>query len=106
MRDTASLRSWLLLRTIRGIGDTTYFRLIQAFGSPETILRASRGDLMSVGEIGSSLAESIRLGPDDDAKRGVDAELKKLEALGISVIPLSDPDYPSRLNTIPDPPPL
>lgn len=106
MRDTASLRSWLLLRTIRGIGDTTYFRLIQAFGSPETILRASRAELMSVGEIGSSLAQAIRVGPDDESKREVDAEIRKLEALGISVIALSDPDYPSRLKTIPDPPPL
>jgi DNA processing protein len=106
MHDTASLRSWLLLRTIRGIGDTTYARLIQAFGSPEAVLRASPDALMSAGQLSPSLAQAIGLGPDDEAKRAVDAELKSLDALGIGVVTLSDLDYPSRLKAISDPPPV
>ena len=106
MDDPASLRSWLLLRAIRGLGDATYFRLVQAFGSPDVILRASHEALMSVGQIRSSLAHAICQGPDDAAKRAVDEELKCLNALGISVISVSDPTYPSRLKTIHDPPPV
>jgi DNA processing protein len=98
--------SWLLLRAIRGLGDATYFRLVQAFGSPDAILRVSRDELMAVGQIRSSLAQAICQGPDDEAKRAVNEELKSLDALGISVIALSDPEYPSRLKTIHDPPPV
>lgn len=106
MRDPASLSSWLLLHAIRGLGDATYFRLVQAFGSPDVIFRASHDELMTVGQIRSSLAHAICQGPDDEAKRAVDEELKSLNALGISVIVLSDPEYPSRLKTIHDPPPV
>jgi DNA processing protein len=106
MSDSAFLRSWLLLRAIRGLGDATYCRLVQVFGSPETILNVSREELITVGQIRSSLAQAICQGPDDEAKRAVDEELKSLEALGISVIALSDPEYPSRLKTIHDPPPV
>ncbi|MBA2252718.1 MAG: DNA-protecting protein DprA, partial [Nitrospirales bacterium] len=106
MHDTASLPSWLLLRGVRGLGDATYFRLVQTFGSPAAVLRASREELLTVGQVKSSLAQAICQGPDDEAKRAVDEELKSLEALGIAVIALSDPEYPSRLKTIHDPPPV
>ncbi len=106
MSDPASLRPWLLLRTIRGLGDATYCRLVQVFGSPEAILKASREELITVGQIRLTLAQAICQGPDDDAKRAVDEELKSLDALGISVIALSDPGYPPRLKTIHDPPPV
>lgn len=106
MHDPASMRSWLLLRAIRGLGDATYFRLVQAFGSPDVILRTSHDALMSVGQIRSSLAHAICQGPDDEAKRAVDEELKCLNGLGISVITVSDSTYPSRLKTIHDPPPV
>lgn len=105
MPDAGSLPSWLLLRAIRGLGDATYFRLVQVFGSPDAILRASREELLAV-QVKSSLAQAICQGPDDEAKRAVDEELKSLETLGISVIALSDPEYPSRLKTIHDPPPV
>lgn len=102
----ASPHSWLLLRAIRGLGDATYFRLVQAFGSPERIFRASHDELMTVGQIKSSLAHAICQGPDDEAKRAVDEELKSLDALGIAVITLLDSEYPARLKTIHDPPPV
>jgi DNA processing protein len=106
MLNADHVQSWLLLRAIRGLGDATYFRLVQAFGSPDAILRASREELLTVGQIKSSLAQAICQGPDDEAKRAVDQELKSLEALRISVIALSDPEYPTRLKTIHDPPPV
>lgn len=106
MHDSGSLRSWLLLRAIRGLGDATYFRLVQVFGSPSAVFHASRDQLLVEGQIRSSLADAICNGPDDEAKRAVDEELRLLEGLGISVIALSDPAYPARLKSIHDPPPV
>ena len=106
MTTRASLQSWLWLRAIRGVGDATYHRLIQALGSPEAVLRASREQLASVEQMSGSLAQAICRGPDDEAKRAIDAELTSLARLGLSCLTLTDPDYPARLKTIPDPPPV
>jgi len=106
MIDTVSLQSWLLLRAVRGLGDATYVRLIEAFASPEAVLRASAEQLTSIGGISLSLARAITEGPDDAAKRAIDEELKSLDRLGISVVTLSNPSYPARLKTIHDPPPV
>ena len=85
MTTRASLQSWLWLRAIRGVGDATYHRLIQALGSPEAVLRASREQLASVEQMSGSLAQAICRGPDDEAKRAIDAELTSLARLGLSV---------------------
>src|SRR6478752_3151673 len=106
MTTRASLQSWLWLRAIRGVGDATYHRLIQALGSPEAVLRASREQLTSVEQMSGALAQAICRGPDDEAKRAIDAELTSLARLGLSCLTLTDPDYPARLKTIPDPPPV
>ncbi|WP_447986465.1 DNA-processing protein DprA [Nitrospira sp. Nam74] len=106
MHNADQVESWLLLRAIRGLGDATYLRLVQAFGSPDAILRASREELSTAGHVKPSLAQAICQGPGDDAKRAVEEELKSLAILGISIVTLSDPEYPSRLKTIHDPPPV
>ena len=45
--DDASLTSWLALQAIDGVGDRTLLKLIHAFGAPDTVLGATRGDLIS-----------------------------------------------------------
>ncbi|MGH7167516.1 MAG: DNA-processing protein DprA [Nitrospiraceae bacterium] len=103
---TASLRSWLTLRAVRGLDDATMCRLVQTFGPPEAVQAASIASLMASGCISASLAQAIQRGPDHDTQQALDRDLKTLERLRLSVVTCLDPDYPPRLKTIHDPPPL
>jgi DNA processing protein len=103
---TASLRSWLALRAVRGLDDATVCRLVQTFGSPEAVQAASIDSLMASGCISASLAQAIQRGPDHHTQQGLDRDLKTLERLRLSVVTCLDPDYPPRLKMIHDPPPL
>jgi DNA processing protein len=102
----ASLRPWFALRAVPGIGDALLCRLVQSFGSPDAVLHAPHDALTQVDGVGSSLAKAIRQGPGAEDLRSIDRELKALERLPIRVLTILDPDYPARLKTIHDPPPL
>lgn len=106
MGHASPLRSWLLLRAVRGLGDLIYCRLVLSLGSPEAVLSASPKQLMAAGPLSPSLAQAISEGPDQDARQAIDEELKRIEKLRLSVITFQDELYPPRLTIIPDPPPL
>lgn len=101
----ASIESWLRLRAIERLGDRTIIRLIQTWGTPEAVLRATRAELVAHG-CGASLADAIVRGPDDDALRRIDREMSVLGRTSVEVRSVLDHTYPARLRQIPDPPPL
>lgn len=104
--NSASLRPWLALRAIRGLGDGALCRLLEAVGSPEAVLDAPTEVLKQTGGLSDSVVQQLRRGPDSEIEREIDRELSGLSRLGLSVITYLDPDYPPPLKTIPDPPPL
>ncbi|MFQ5930927.1 MAG: DNA-processing protein DprA [Nitrospiraceae bacterium] len=104
--NSATLRAWLVLRAVRGIGDATVCQLVRAFGSPEAVRAATREALMSVGGVGGLLAERIQRGPDRETQQAIERELGALERLRLSVVTVQDAAYPARLKAIYDPPPL
>jgi DNA processing protein len=104
--ESARLRPWLELMAVPGIGDATFCRLVQQFGSPEAVQSASVESLMAVERVGLPLARAIQAGPDKDAREAVAKELAEIERRKLSVLTVLDPAYPVRLKTIPDPPPL
>ncbi|WP_447977673.1 DNA-processing protein DprA [Candidatus Nitrospira bockiana] len=106
MAHRSPLRSWLLLRAVPGLGDASYCRLIDAFGSPEAVFSAAPDQLAAVDRVGPSLARAIRSGPDAATCRAIDEELASLESSPFSWIVYSSPEYPARLKSIPDPPPI
>ena len=106
MVHSESLRFWLLLRAVRGVGDATFCRLVQLLGSPESVLSSSLERLMEVGRVDAVLARAIRQGRDQSSREFIEKELKKLNQLRLSVITFQDEIYPPRLKTISDPPPL
>ena len=106
MLNTASLRTWFVLRAVRGLGDATVCRLVQAFGSPEAVLAVSADDLRNLGGLSNSLAQAVQRGPDRETQQDIDRELKALERLRLSVVTYLDVCYPPRLKTIHDPPPF
>ncbi len=102
----ASLRPWFELRALPGLRDAMLCRLVQTLGSPEAVLRASHDELARVGGVGPALAKAVREGIRPEDRQAIDRELKALERLPVRVLTILDPDYPARLKTIHDPPPL
>ena len=94
---------WLALKSVAGIGNRLFTRLIDHFGSPQNILSAAPEQLKQVRGITARLAAVIAAQRITDAmKREVDRTRKA----GVRIVTLTDPVYPELLLQIPDPPPL
>jgi DNA processing protein len=104
--DLASLRPWLELREVPGLGDRAISRLVREFGSPAALFQVPLAELMSRGELGRRTAEAVLIRRDGDAAKRIDGELRAIERQRITILTCMDPGYPARLLTIPDPPPL
>jgi DNA processing protein len=94
-----------MLRAIPGVGDAILLKLVQSFGTPDSVLAATPTALEEIG-CRPPLIEAMRRGPDADAVRQLDQELTQLERRQVSVLTYFDTQYPALLRTIPDPPPL
>lgn len=101
MKLAPDVESWLSLCLIKGLGDESIRRLLVSFGSPSAILAAKTSSLERV--VKKKIAHHIKQGAD---KEKLSISLKWLEDSANSIITLADPDYPSLLLNIPDPPPL
>ena len=95
--------SWLALNFIPGIGPVLIRALLDRFGDPEHIFRASREELSSVEGIGQRLAGVIK---ETDVRGKVDRELRLIENFKVSLVTLGDASYPKHLRQIYDPPPI
>ncbi len=99
MIDETSLKSWLALSLVRGLGSEGARRLLMEFGSPEAVLAASTSSIKAV--VKADIAAEIGKGVIDDA---VAPALAWLEDGNNHVVTLADSDYPQALLNIPDPP--
>lgn len=88
---------WLC--NIEGIGRITVLRLIREAGSAEKVYGMEEKALAGMLRP-SQLMNFLKARQEKDVKR----EYQKLWSRGIRFIPLSDPEYPRRLSSIPDPP--
>jgi DNA processing protein len=91
---------WLALTLTPGLGPTRAKRLVEFFGAAEAVFKATLTELEAAGlpaESAQALAtgRSIELAQDESAKA---------VAAGIRCITLDDPEYPTRLRQIYDPP--
>ena len=102
---TTSLRAWLELLAIDGLGDIGLVRCVQALGAAETVRNASTDALLTIG-CSPVLVERIHRGPDAQTRRQIDRELKAIDRSKVTILTCLDAAYPKRLNMIPDPPPL
>jgi DNA processing protein len=105
-RRPLALAGWLALCRVDGLSGISICRLVEAFGSLETMHSASEHVLRTAGALTAAQARAILTGPDAISRKQIDQEIRKLDAVGASVLTWLDPDYPGRLRTIPDPPPL
>lgn len=98
----AALLDTLQLNLVPGIGPRTWQLLLEAFGDPARVLRASTAELQEVRGVGPKVATAIRNSTRDAAER----EWERCQASGVSVIVRGSAEYPPGLTRIPDPPPL
>jgi DNA processing protein len=94
---------WLHLKSVPGIGNHLFKRLIDRFGTPEAVLQASPADLLALDGITPRTVSALHShGPPDGAASEIEDALRR----GFRLIPLTHADYPPLLREIPDPPPL
>lgn len=94
---------WLALSRVPGVGAITYAKLLQRFGSPEAVFRASFKDLREVERVGARVAKAIKEFRDT---AWVEEEMARMERLGVYLLGLGQANYPPALASIPDPPPF
>ncbi len=100
------MQGWLELRAVKGLGPITYSRLINRFGSPAAIRQASPSELIATGDLSPSLAQALKQPLSEINAKQIERELDAVEAGKIFILTLADPQYPARLKTIADPPPV
>ncbi len=100
------LPAWLALRAVKGLGAGTVSRLVRHFGSPRNVQVASVSDLAEHSGVSVSLAERIKRSPDKLVASAIEQEVRAVEKGVFTVLSILDAEYPNRLKTISDPPPL
>ena len=104
MNDTqASLRAALALALTPGLGPRKFKVLLEHFGSAARVFEADAPALGEVEGVGPKLIHAIGQATDSDAP---DKELERAGRLGVTLLPLSHPEYPESLRAIYDPPPV
>ncbi|MBI5417400.1 DNA-protecting protein DprA [Candidatus Poribacteria bacterium] len=92
---------WLLLHSIHEIGATTLFKLIEYFESPEKILSANKKELLNINGIASDTIEAIL---NNKNRINVDKQINWLQKNSVTLITITDDEYPVNLKSIFCPP--
>jgi len=98
----ADIRYWIGFSKVQGIGATRLRALLDYFGDLETAWHAGAEDLQRSGLDRRSLANLVRMRD----SLNLDAELNKLDRLGVRALTWDDPGYPRNLRQVYNPPPL
>jgi len=94
---------WFALKSVPGVGNLLYKRMINRFKSPEAVFGASHDELAQIEGVSERLAAAItRHRTPDHVKKEIDLVSEK----GFGIVTMKDPDYPPLLLEIPDPPPF
>lgn len=103
MTATETVLPWLRLRSVPGIGNLIFRRLIQRIGDPMTVFNTATDDLLAVEGITPRLVSAMRQHTRED--QFSERELDKAIRMGCHIITQTDHRYPALLLQIPDPPP-
>ncbi len=97
MPDTA----WVALSLTGRIGNKTLHALLHHFGDTQAILTADMKALRQVPGVGPKIARSIQAINLEQVQR----DMQRWQSAGVSMVTLSDPDYPAHLRPLADAPP-
>jgi DNA processing protein len=96
-----SREALVVLNMVDHVGPVRLRHLLNSFGAPEAILKASKSQLLAVHGIGQDTATAI-----SNWETTVDlaAELKRVADFGCHILIPTDEEYPASLRQIYDPP--
>ncbi len=98
-----NILSWFALKSVPGVGNHIFKRLINHFSSPKLTFEASQEELLKVEGMHPRLAHAIKKHKlPESAEKDLDLVMQK----GYKIITMSDTDYPPLLLQISDPPPF
>jgi DNA processing protein len=100
--DVRRTRDMLRLSLVRGLGNRTIHSLLSRFRMPGAILDCPHDQLEAHG-VPPDVAEDLLSSGSEDREL---AEWQRAESLGIRILDILHPDYPSLLREIYDPPPI
>ena len=98
-----NLIPWFKLKSVPGIGNHLFKRLIDNFKSPAKVFEASRDEMLQVEGFTPRLVSLIKGHKTSDI---IKKELDFLSHSNYKIITMNDKDYPFLLLQIPDPPPF
>jgi len=93
---------WFYLKSVPGVGNLLFKRLVECFNSPDHVLKASEDQLLRVDGVTKRVAGAIL---NHRLPQKVKWELDRVTQKGYRIVTMMDPDYPQLLREIPDPPP-
>ncbi len=91
---------WIGFSRVPGIGPSRFQKLIDYFGNANEAWHANPGELSAIGLDKRSIVSFVSA----RQKVDLDAEMRRIEKLAVTVLTWDDPDYPSLLKQIADPP--
>ncbi|MGI8883858.1 MAG: DNA-processing protein DprA [Pyrinomonadaceae bacterium] len=94
------MKEWISLNMTPQIGPRAATKLLERFGSAESVFHATRSELESLRLRGESIESILKREFHDKAEE----EFEKVKGLGGDVLILDDGDYPYLLREIADPP--
>ncbi len=94
---------WFALKNVPHVGNKTFCRLVEHFGSPANVLSSSESELSALKGIHPHIVSSV-LG--HDYRQFAENECAALQKSGARLVTFQCRDYPFLLLQIPDPPPF
>jgi DNA processing protein len=101
-QDPGETKFWVAFSLIPGVGTQRVRAMLARFGSLAEAWRATRSELKEAGLD----TRTVRQICDERGNIGPDEEWERLEQAGVRALTWGDPEYPSRLREIADPPPV
>ena len=98
----ASLKYWLWLTSLPGLGNQARLALLLRFGDPEDIYYADPGELLLTEGLTRDQAALL----EDKSLAAAETILADCQRLDLRILTIQDAEYPSRLKNIYDPPVL
>jgi DNA processing protein len=94
------MKEWIALNMTPGIGPRAAAKLLERFGSAESVFGATRAELESL-RLRPEAVESIRA---REFFEKAEEEIERARIIGVEILPLDDGVYPTLLREIFDPP--